>query len=150
MPPGRKTPASTRKAADPWGSRALARQVLHCVDLVHDGGDFGSLFCQFCLKAYRKWWRRYGQRTSLVSWKPQSNSGNFFQMMEAAWVLTNIAASDYTLLVAECGVVPRLVDLLGSPNANIRHQATWALGNIAADMPSYRETVLDNGAVTVL
>ncbi|XBI98848.1 hypothetical protein VPH35_019039 [Triticum aestivum] len=70
--------------------------------------------------------------------------------MEAAWVLTNIAASDYTLLVAECGAVPRLVELLESPDANIRHQAIWALGNIAADMPSCRETVLDHGAVTPL
>lgn len=42
--------------------------------------------------------------------------------LEAAWVLTNIAASDYTLLVAECGAVPRLVELLGSSNVNIRHQ----------------------------
>lgn len=42
--------------------------------------------------------------------------------LEAAWVLTNIAASDYTLLVAECGAVPRLVELLGSANANISHQ----------------------------
>jgi hypothetical protein len=42
--------------------------------------------------------------------------------MEAAWVLTNIAASDYTMLVAECGAVPKLVDLLASPNASIRHQ----------------------------
>ncbi|KAI5009122.1 hypothetical protein ZWY2020_010170 [Hordeum vulgare] len=50
--------------------------------------------------------------------------------MEAAWVLTNIAAH--------------------SPNANIRHQALWALGNIAADMPSCREIVLDHGAVTPL
>lgn len=46
----------------------------------------------------------------------------YFSQMEAAWVLTNIAASDYTLLVAECGAVPRLVELLGSLNANIRHQ----------------------------
>jgi hypothetical protein len=46
----------------------------------------------------------------------------YFLQMEAAWVLTNIAASDYTLLVAECGAVKRLVELLGSPNANIRHQ----------------------------
>ncbi|XP_003559766.1 importin subunit alpha-1b isoform X1 [Brachypodium distachyon] len=70
--------------------------------------------------------------------------------MEAAWVLTNIAASDYTLLVAECGAVQRFVDLLGSPNANVRHQAMWALGNIAADMPSCREIVLDHGVVTPL
>uniref|UniRef100_A0A0D9X349 Importin subunit alpha n=1 Tax=Leersia perrieri TaxID=77586 RepID=A0A0D9X349_9ORYZ len=70
--------------------------------------------------------------------------------MEAAWVLTNIAASDYTLLVAECGAVPRLVELLGSANANIRHQATWALGNISADLPSCRDIVLEHGAVTPL
>uniref|UniRef100_A0A0E0LQ10 Importin subunit alpha n=1 Tax=Oryza punctata TaxID=4537 RepID=A0A0E0LQ10_ORYPU len=70
--------------------------------------------------------------------------------MEAAWVLTNIAASDYTLLVAECGAVSRLVELLESANANIRHQATWALGNIAADVPTCREIVLDHGAVAPL
>ncbi|CAD6222427.1 unnamed protein product [Miscanthus lutarioriparius] len=70
--------------------------------------------------------------------------------MEAAWVLTNIAASDYTLLVAECGAVPRLVELLGSPNANIRHQAIWCLGNIAADLPSCRDILFDHGALTPL
>ncbi|OEL26670.1 Importin subunit alpha-4 [Dichanthelium oligosanthes] len=70
--------------------------------------------------------------------------------MEAAWVLTNIAASDYTLLVAECGAVPRLVELLGSPNANIRHQAIWCLGNIAADLPSCRDILFEHGVVTPL
>ncbi|KAL6657332.1 hypothetical protein ACP70R_005112 [Stipagrostis hirtigluma subsp. patula] len=55
---------------------------------------------------------------------------------EAAWVLTNIAASDYTLLVAECGAVPRL--------------AIWALGNIAADLPSCRDILIDHGAITPL
>ncbi|CAN6219993.1 unnamed protein product [Urochloa humidicola] len=70
--------------------------------------------------------------------------------MEAAWVLTNIAASDYTLLVAECGAVPRLVELLGSPNVNIRHQAIWCLGNIAADLPSCRDILFDHGVVTPL
>ncbi|CAM0145037.1 unnamed protein product [Urochloa decumbens] len=70
--------------------------------------------------------------------------------MEAAWVLTNIAASDYTLLVAESGAVPRLVELLGSPNANVRHQAIWCLGNIAADLPSCRDILFDHGVVTPL
>ncbi|KAK3128075.1 hypothetical protein QOZ80_7AG0582290 [Eleusine coracana subsp. coracana] len=70
--------------------------------------------------------------------------------MEAAWVLTNIAASDYTLLVAECGAVPKLVELLRSPSANIRHQAIWCLGNIAADLPSCRDILLDHGTVTPL
>ncbi|XP_062187756.1 importin subunit alpha-1b-like isoform X3 [Phragmites australis] len=131
------------------------------------------------LKACQNCWTKYGQMTPLVSWKPQCSSGNFFQMnstmikiiradvlprfaeflsrrelpqlqMEAAWVLTNIAASGYTLLVAECGAVPRLVELLGSPNANIRHQAIWAIGNIAADVPSCRDILLDHGAVTPL
>lgn len=70
--------------------------------------------------------------------------------LEAAWVLTNIAASDYTLLVAECGAVPRLVELLESPNANIRHQAIWCLGNIAADLPSCRDILFDHGVMTPL
>ncbi|KAF8749342.1 hypothetical protein HU200_012672 [Digitaria exilis] len=70
--------------------------------------------------------------------------------LEAAWVLTNIAASDYTLLVAECGAVPRLVELLGSSNVNIRHQAIWCLGNIAADLPSCRDILFDHGVVTPL
>lgn len=70
--------------------------------------------------------------------------------MEATWVLTNIAASNYTLLVAEFGAVPKLVELLGSPNANIRHQAIWCLGNIAADLPSCRDILLDHGVVTPL
>ncbi|PUZ73511.1 hypothetical protein GQ55_2G480000 [Panicum hallii var. hallii] len=131
------------------------------------------------LKACQNWWTKYVQMTPPVSWKPQSSSGNFFQMnstviriiradvlprfaeflsrhglpqlqMEAAWVLTNIAASDYTLLVAECGAVPRLVELLRSPNANIRHQAIWCLGNIAADLPSCRDILFDHGVVTPL
>ncbi|WVZ67123.1 hypothetical protein U9M48_016248 [Paspalum notatum var. saurae] len=70
--------------------------------------------------------------------------------MEAAWLLTNIAASDYTLLVAECGAVPRLVELLESPNANIRHQAIWCVGNIAADLPSCRDILFEHGTLMPL
>uniref|UniRef100_A0A453AM41 IBB domain-containing protein n=1 Tax=Aegilops tauschii subsp. strangulata TaxID=200361 RepID=A0A453AM41_AEGTS len=45
--------------------------------------------------------------------------------MEAAWVLTNIAASDYTLLVAECGAVPR-----EDMKVSVLRTATWALSNL--------------------
>lgn len=42
---------------------------------------------------------------------------------EAAWVLTNIASSsDETAIIAECGAIPHLVNLLLSPNADIREQ----------------------------
>uniref|UniRef100_K3ZSE5 Importin subunit alpha n=1 Tax=Setaria italica TaxID=4555 RepID=K3ZSE5_SETIT len=45
--------------------------------------------------------------------------------LEAAWVLTNIAASDYTLLVAECGAVPR-----EDMKIPVLRTAMWALSNL--------------------
>ena len=33
------------------------------------------------LKACQNWWTKYVQMTPPVSWKPQSSSGNFFQMV---------------------------------------------------------------------
>ncbi|RLM84550.1 hypothetical protein C2845_PM04G34440 [Panicum miliaceum] len=69
--------------------------------------------------------------------------------MEAAWVLTNIAASDYTLLVAECGAVPRLVELLRSPNANIRHQVKPILEIVSQLIHSADEKILADACWTV-
>ena len=47
---------------------------------------------------------------------------------EAAWVLTNIASSsDETAIIVECGAIPHLVNLLLSPNADIREQVNHTL-----------------------
>lgn len=42
----------------------------------------------------------------------------------------------------DANAVPIFIQLLGSPEADVREQAVWALGNIAGDSPELRDTVL--------
>lgn len=61
---------------------------------------------------------------------------------EAAWALTNIASTDRTRVVVECGAVPHLVNLLLNQDADVRDQSAWCLGNVAGDSAELRDVVL--------
>lgn len=50
----------------------------------------------------------------------------------------------------EHGAVQPLIDLLSSPESDVREQAVWALGNIAGDSPVFRDHVLSRGIVPPL
>jgi len=66
---------------------------------------------------------------------------------ESAWTITNIASgtTSHTRCVVQHGGIPAFVNLLSSPNSDVREQAVWALGNIAGDSSDYRDLVLKTG-----
>ena len=62
--------------------------------------------------------------------------------LEAAWALTNVASTQFTAAVVDCGAVLPLSQLMRSANADLREQCIWCLGNIAGDSAVLRDRVL--------
>ena len=69
---------------------------------------------------------------------------------EALWALTNIMAcgtSAHVAVVLAAGALPLFVELLDSPDMDVREQAVWAIGNVAGDSPANRDAVLATPAL---
>ena len=71
--------------------------------------------------------------------------------LEAAWCITNIAASDHehAELVAK-NAAPYLITYLKDGSVLLQDQSAWALGNIAADSPEIRQLLKAQGIIPPL
>ena len=71
---------------------------------------------------------------------------------EAAWALTNIASgnTDETAVILKAGALPRFIELLSSPHADLRDQCAWAIANIAGDGSEARDMCFQLGAMPAL
>lgn len=71
---------------------------------------------------------------------------------EAAWTLTNVASgtTDHTQTIINHGAIQAFIALLASPNAEVKEQAVWALGNIAGDSAQFRDYVIQSNGVAGL
>ncbi|KAJ2786690.1 hypothetical protein GGI15_001318 [Coemansia interrupta] len=72
------------------------------------------------------------------------------ETLQSLRCLTNIAAFDGVSGEEVRVAVPYLVGLLGSGNAEVRNQAAWALGNVAAEGEQAREHLFAGGALPLL
>jgi hypothetical protein len=66
--------------------------------------------------------------------------------LEAAWCITNIAASSSAHTAAALVTAPCLIQLLRSGSSAVQEQCVWALGNMAGDNQEFRDRIRANGA----
>ncbi|KAG0269486.1 hypothetical protein BGZ95_002061 [Linnemannia exigua] len=70
------------------------------------------------------------------------------EQLLAASVVTNMAAGGSPeLCEAALNTAPHLIQFLDSQNLALVDQSAWALGNIAADGPKFRDRLKDNGVL---
>eukprot|EP00980_Cylindrotheca_fusiformis_P023151 scaffold10199_cov146-Cylindrotheca_fusiformis.AAC.8 len=68
-------------------------------------------------------------------------------IFESAWALTNIASTDWTADVVNAGAVEPLIQLLRHSVPDVREQAGWCIGNIAGEGTTFRDYLLQQGAL---
>ncbi|KAG0205438.1 hypothetical protein BGX28_002968 [Mortierella sp. GBA30] len=73
------------------------------------------------------------------------------EQLLAASVVTNMAAGgSVELCEAALNMAPHLIAFLDSQNISLVDQSAWALGNIAAEGPKFRDRLKDNGVLAPL
>ncbi|KAF9346861.1 hypothetical protein BGX26_001632, partial [Mortierella sp. AD094] len=73
------------------------------------------------------------------------------EQLLATSVVTNMAAGGSAeLCEAALNTAPHLIQFLDSQNVALVDQSAWALGNIAAEGPKFRDRLKDNGAIPPL
>ncbi|KAF9098711.1 hypothetical protein BGX23_005526 [Mortierella sp. AD031] len=73
------------------------------------------------------------------------------EQLLAASVVTNMAAGGSSeLCEAALNTAPHLIQFLDGQNLALVDQSAWALGNIAADGPKFRDRLKDNGVLPPL
>ena len=59
--------------------------------------------------------------------------------LEAAWIVTNLCASEWTRVAVAAGAIPSLVRLLASSSPKLVEQAVWSLGNPVCQIHTLRD-----------
>ena len=69
--------------------------------------------------------------------------------MEAAWIVTNLAAGkpEHCKIIVEKGVINIMLQLLKENESGIIDQVIWAIGNISVDEVEYRNQVINEGGL---
>lgn len=79
------------------------------------------------------------------------NRNDFTQLQyETAWICTNISSSPMCYILYNIGAIQGMINLLFSPNDEVRYQISWALGNIAANTHEERDYLLSVNAIEAL